>query len=75
MWKLIRGQDSWLINREPRSTHLRLLESEGFRVVCDVPVKSPSTYRPQDLATRFRGMTDDDLTTSSLFVQAVKTGA
>lgn len=71
-WKLIRGKDSWLINREPHSTHLRLLEQEGFRLICHVAGRRPSTVRARDLAARFRNMSEDDLTTADVFLQAVK---
>ena len=72
VWKVIRGKDSWLINRAPCSTHLRLLAEEGFRPVVEVRTSMPSSITRHDLARRFRDMPDEDLTTSGLFVQAVK---
>lgn len=72
MWKLIRGKDSWFINREPPATHLRLLESQGYRIVrCDRE-KKPTKLTPHRLAKRYRSMSQTDLETSELFVQAVK---
>ena len=63
MWKLIRGKDAWMINREPKSTHLRLLRESGFEIIrCD-PVTTPSKLKQDSLAKRFRNFETDDLTT------------
>lgn len=71
MWKLIRGKRRYLLNREPHSTHIELLKKEGFQVVCDRAVKTPSNLTKDKLAPKFRSITDDDLTTSGAFIQAV----
>jgi hypothetical protein len=70
--KLIRGRDAWSINREPESTHLRILEREGFRIVCHERRRSESSITRARLAARFRGATAEDLTTTLTFLQAVK---
>jgi hypothetical protein len=69
-WKLIRGNRPYLLNREPHSTHLRLMDEVGFKVRCDLTVKTPSTIRRSDLAPRFKDLSHDDLTTSGAFIQA-----
>jgi hypothetical protein len=71
-WRLIRGRRRYAINREPLSTHLRLIEAAGFRVVYVKRLKKSSTIGRGDLAPRFREMPDEDLTTSTALVQAVK---
>lgn len=71
-WKLLRGRRSYLLNREPHSTHIAILGEEGFRVVCDQRIHMDSSLAASDLAPRFASMSDDDLTTSGAFVQAVK---
>jgi SAM-dependent methyltransferase len=75
MWKLVRGKDVWLINREPWSTHLRLIEECGFHIVARQLVRKPSKLARRQLAARFRALSDDDLTTTDVFVQAVKPAA
>ncbi len=75
MWKLVRGKDVWLINRLPWSTHLRLMKSSGFRVVSEQIVSKESKVTRAQLAPRFRHLTDQDLSTADVFVQAVKPGA
>ena len=71
-WKLIRGKDVWMINREPASTHIREIAAQGFRLVRELRVSAPMSTPRQDLAPRFRSMSDQDLVTSGLFVQAVR---
>jgi hypothetical protein len=71
-WKLIKGKRPYLLNREPHSTHLSILNEEGFRVVCDRTIKSESNLNREDLAPRFKSISDDDLTTSGAFIQAAK---
>jgi len=71
-WKLIKGKRPYLINREPHSTHLRLLKQTGFNKVCDIKIESPSKISKDNLAPRFRNMSEDDLITSGTFIQASK---
>lgn len=72
VWKIVRGKDTWLINREPHSTHIRLIRESGFRIVEDTRVERPSRIARSDLATRFKTITDEDLKTGDAFIQAVK---
>ncbi len=72
MWKLARGKDVWLINREPHSTHLKLIGANGFRVVEDKTVQRASKISRRQLAPKFRGIPDSDLTICDAFIQAVK---
>jgi len=71
-WRLMRGRKPYLINREPHSTHIRLMEQAGFEIACDVTVRDVPTLPRERLAPRFRRITDDDRTTSGAFVQAIK---
>jgi hypothetical protein len=34
-WNIVKGRKNYLINREPHSTHIRYVEENGFRLVCD----------------------------------------
>jgi methyltransferase family protein len=74
VWTLIRGRRSYLLNREPYSTHLRLLAENGFTFVGGQTAKLDSHIARQELAPRFRHLTDQDLTTSSALLQAVPRG-
>lgn len=72
IWKLIRGKRPYWLNREPHSTHIAILREEGYRVVCDIKIESESSFTIDDLAPRFQSISNDDLTTSGAFIQAVK---
>lgn len=72
IWKLTKGKRRYLLNRHPHSTHIRLMQKYGFQVVSDMKVKSDSLIQRKDLSPRFKDISDDDLTTSGAFIQAVK---
>lgn len=71
MWKLIRGRRPYLLNREPLSTHISIMRQEGFNIVCLRKTKMGSKLTKSDLSLRFRSISNDDLTTSDAFIQAV----
>ena len=72
LWKIIRGRRSYLINREPCSTHMELLHEYGFTVRRKITRPAISAIHRSDLSGRFTGMDDSDLTTSGVFVVATK---
>lgn len=72
VWNVIRGKRSYLINRKPHSIHIGILREEKFRIVCDRTIKTTSNIKRNDLARKFKHITDEDLITSGAFIQAVK---
>ena len=72
VWKVIRGRRPYLLNREPASTHLRLIKRSGLKVVGEERVQIASGIERSRLARRFRHLSDEDLTTKAIFLQAVK---
>lgn len=72
VWNLIRGRRSFLINREPHSTHIRLVAEKGFELVRDLTTQMPSWYSVCDFAPRFRGISEEDCITSGALIQALK---
>ncbi len=71
-WRVIRGKRAYLLNREPYSRHLQLMTENGFDLVGGSKDRLESRLAKDDLALRFRQITDDDLTTSTAHLQAVK---
>jgi hypothetical protein len=69
VWRLLRGRRAFLINREPHSTHVRLLREAGFMLVCDETIRDFAVARHK-LARRFASLSDSDLTISGAFIQA-----
>jgi hypothetical protein len=72
LWRLVQGKRPYLLNRQPCSIYTTLLQKVGFEIVCEMRTKTASRIRRKDLAKNFRNMSDDDLTTSSCFIQALK---
>ncbi len=72
LWKLLRGKRPYLLNREPYSTHEQLINNAGFRLRSCTKTSSESHLTTKQLAPRFRSMSQDDLVTSAVFIQAVK---
>ncbi|MCK4828082.1 methyltransferase domain-containing protein [bacterium] len=71
-WRLMRGRRAYLLNREPHSTHTKLLREAGFEIVCDEKIEMPSKIRHEQLAAPFKNMLVEDMVISGAFVQAVK---
>ena len=72
MWTLTVGRRPFLINRQPASVHLRLLQEAGFTVIRqDKHVRDDGIGR-SELAPRWAGISDEDLNCSGLYVIARK---
>lgn len=72
VWRLIRGKRPYLLNREPCSTHFRMLSQTGFEVIAEERSVAPTRLARSQLASRYRGLSDDDLTTAGVFLVAQK---
>jgi len=59
-----------MINREPLSTHVRLLRSEGLEMTCLLQAMRTDGIARSRLAPRWRNLSDEDLACSGAFVQA-----
>ena len=70
-WTLMRGRRPFLLNRAPYSTHIGLAQKAGFKIIHDKKVLQPSDIRPEQLATPFINISQEDLGISSTFMQAV----
>ena len=70
-WKVVVGRQPYLLNREPRSAHLHQLEHNGFDLVVEKVITADSTLTRQNLARRFRNISDDDLTTSGSYMLSI----
>lgn len=72
-WYLVRGGKSFLINRQPLSAYLELHSKYGFHIFESQQVKRENRLERTNLADRFKNLTEDDLTTSGLYVLSGKT--
>ncbi len=71
VWRLIRGKRPYLINRAPYSAHVSKMKEAGFSILEAIQFKSQTSTSRNDLAPRFRNMSDADLVTSGGFFQAI----
>ncbi|MGI8857326.1 MAG: methyltransferase domain-containing protein [Thermomicrobiales bacterium] len=71
IWSLMEGRRRDILNRAPHSVHLDCIRALGCEIVCDQQTESPAAPRAR-LAPRFRYLTDEDVRTSSAFIQAYK---
>ena len=71
IWKIVKGNRPYLINRLPHSAHIEAMKKAGFRIVGEMKRNSEPLPRNK-LSDRFRTLSDDDLRTSGAFIQATK---
>jgi hypothetical protein len=71
-WKIVKGRKKYLINREPYSVHIQLAKENGFKVIREIKDIEELPDR-NEFAHPFKQMKEEDMTISSLFMQAVKT--
>lgn len=69
-WKAMRGRRSFLINREPISTHLDLIEAAGFELIDVMKNYRDDGLESEDMATRWHALSDDDRRCAGAFVIA-----
>lgn len=72
LWKLIRGQRPYLLNRQPLATHEKLINRFGFEIVREVKEIDRTGLSRDRLAPEFKDISEDDLITKTTFLQAVK---
>ena len=72
VWRLIRGNRRYLLNRQPCGVHLRALKLNGFSVIAEERVRLPSRLQRSRLNGSLRNMPEDDLTTAGIFLIARK---
>ena len=72
-WWSIRGRRPYpSINRLPVSQHLRFMQLAGFKVVVEQRLPLPTKINEKQVAPRFRPISQTDLTTSGVLIQALK---
>jgi hypothetical protein len=71
-WRLVQGSRLYSLNRQPHSAHIRLLEKNNFRILCDIKTEELGGIRREHLGAEFRDISSDDLACSGSFIQAAK---
>ncbi|HEX2922119.1 MAG TPA: hypothetical protein VHO50_13225 [Bacteroidales bacterium] len=71
-WYLVKGGRRFLINRQPLSTHIEMHKRHGFEILTNESIKSFNKLDPDVLSKRFRGLSEEDRTTSGVYVLSRK---
>jgi hypothetical protein len=72
LWEITLGKRPFMINRQPASVHLRLMQEAGFRVVTHQKYMRKDGVRREELAPRWSDLSDEDLNCSGMYVIATK---
>jgi hypothetical protein len=72
VWKLIRGKKSYLLNREPFSTHIKLQHKVGFKVLKAIRIENHDGVDRKKLSPQFVDMSEQDFCTSSALIVSTK---
>jgi hypothetical protein len=70
VWKIASGRRPFLINRHPCSEHVDLMRKNGFKLLVHLKNHRADGLRRARLASRWAGMSEDDLTCAGTFIQA-----
>jgi hypothetical protein len=73
-WWLTRGAKSFLVNRQPVSAHVRFHRIYGFRILEKKSVISENKLDINSFSKEFRGLSEEDLTTSGVYILSEKGG-
>lgn len=73
VWKILVGKRPFLLNRQPYSVHVNLMEKNGFKIICNLRhYRKEGGIQRSQLSSYWRDISDDDLTISGTFIQARK---
>lgn len=71
-WKIAMGKRPFMINRQPYSMHKNLIIKNGFNLTGDLTRHRTDGIQRSDLSNYWKNISDDDLTCSGAFIQAIK---
>jgi hypothetical protein len=71
-WKIVTRGKPFSINRRPFSYHIDLHTKYGFKVLKTNAMKMENGISGKQIANRFKDLTDEDLTTSALYILSEK---
>lgn len=71
-WKIVKGRKLFYINREPHSTYLALLKKYNFELIFEKKTLVTPTQFKNRLAKRYKGLSNEDISTKNAFILARK---
>lgn len=72
LWRVVRGRRPYLLNREPVSTHRKILSHRGFIELFTKQVTRADGLQRTQLPARYSDLSDDDVKTAGIFIVSRK---
>ena len=74
LWRIMRGNRPYFINRECYSTHLELLTQINFKILSGLKKKDISGIKRNELSHKYKKLIDQDINTCYAFILSKKEG-
>lgn len=71
-WSILRGGRPYFLTRNPYSIYKKKIEEHSFDIICDLPHVRAGGIKREVVAERWKRLSDSDLNTAGLFIQAKK---
>jgi hypothetical protein len=69
-WKIVRGGRIYAINRQPLSSHLKLLNDNNFTILKEEIHNNKNIFNRTHLSKSFQGLSEEDLNTTGVYFLA-----
>jgi hypothetical protein len=71
-WRIVKGGNNFMINRQPISKHLELQSKYNFKILKVTPVFTKNKLKRNQFSGRFRYLSEEDITTSGAYIFSKK---
>lgn len=71
-WWIVEGGKAYVINRIPYSKNIELQKKYNFKIIKNVPVKMENKIPKRYFSKRFKDLSEEDMTTSSVYLLSIK---
>jgi len=72
LWKMMVGKRPYMLNRQPCSTHIKLIEKNNFKIRCFLKNNRTDGIERSELLSGWRNISEEDFRCATAFIQAVK---
>jgi hypothetical protein len=72
LWKLMQGRRKYWLNRCPYSSHWQAIQRNNFSICYEQKYTAPLSIKREQLAPRFKNLSEDDFNTRGVFLQGKK---
>jgi hypothetical protein len=72
LWKLMQGRRKYWLNRCPYSSHMQAIQKYNFSINYEKKYTSSISIKREQLASRFKNISEDDFNTRGVFFQCRK---